>query len=194
MRYLRPVRIDENDEEELSVQKKLRQRGFLDNRGPEDIEAAIKIHTQDGNTALVAKLKRELEIKREALRKPRAPAATAGERYRSLAELKPKSEPKSEPENSSVIPLTLPSLMENDNTPAKNGNTPAEKFLKRVGRRGPLGLGKSVKRFLDSGAAPNPQEPVTPGIVKHPDGRSVVTTKEGDKYEWPATPTPKNRT
>ena len=100
MRYLRPVRIDENDAEDSA---RLRQRGFLDPTGPKALGKAVNIQMKLGNTKQAEQLKRQGRKAKLALRTPLAPAKTARQRY-TLAELQPKKE--------SFIPLTLPNLME----------------------------------------------------------------------------------
>lgn len=95
MRYLKPVRIDENDAEDSA---RLRQRGFLDTTGPKAIGKAVNIQMKLGNTKRVEQLKRQGRTAKEALRKPLARASTAGARYTLKKE--------------SFIPLTLPNLME----------------------------------------------------------------------------------
>ena len=116
MRYLRPVRIDENKDEvpNDNDEENLRQRGFLDPTSRAAIRRAIKTHEKLGNHKRVAELEGQLEKAEEALKTPLAPAATAPQRYPRLAGFGPAGlrTARLQPRKESFIPLTLPNLME----------------------------------------------------------------------------------
>jgi hypothetical protein len=109
MRYLRPVRIDEGKPSKRTKLLRaketasLKARGHLDSTGPHEMGIAANNARKTGDTAEFKRLIALARDKKASMRTPRAPAKTARERY-TLAGL--------QPQNSSVIPLTLPNIME----------------------------------------------------------------------------------
>jgi len=159
MKYLRSVRVDENDARDSEM---LRRRGFLDPTGPKALGKSVNIQRKLGNTEQAEKLKKQGRTAKEALRTPLAPAKTARQRY-TLAELQPKKE--------SFIPLTLPSIMEGFKKPTRMPGT------------GPY-MPQGDKIRMPANRKPMPKKKIKPGNVKNKKGGSQTTDEEDNITKW----------